>query len=228
MNLVDRWLSRSRPEERVATPATSATSGKNFGVSADFSVATDLRQVATLPRAPTSSSPMSQPVADRLRHENPQDAALVPSSQMSQLSQDVPPAPYVGAETERAAIVEYDSNVPREWAEGSARLDPDRPPSDVPVKRWQRFVDDVGLFLDSPFCAVAAALGWGPHDLFGCDRDRPYARIDQAGLLWLLNGNRLVALSENTATIESRTGTRQTYRRRPSQLGQVLAWELAR
>jgi len=30
----------------------------------------------------------------------------------------------------------------------------------VPLRRWQRFVDDVGLFLDSPFCAVAAALGW--------------------------------------------------------------------
>jgi hypothetical protein len=144
------------------------------------------------------------------------------------LSQDVAPAPSADAQKERAAIVEYDSNVPREWAEGSARLDPDRPPSDVPVKRWQRFVDDVGLFLDSPFCAVAAALGWRPYDLFGCDRDRPYARIDQAGLLWLLNGSRLVALSKNTATIETRTGTRQTYHCRPRELGQVLAWELAR
>ena len=65
--------------------------------------------------------------------------------------------------------------------EGSARLDPDRSPSDVPVKRWQRFVDDVGLFLDSPFCAVAATLGRGPHDLFGCDRDRPYAMIASPG-----------------------------------------------
>jgi hypothetical protein len=47
------------------------------------------------------------------------------------------------------------------------------------------------LFLDSPFRAVAQALDWGPDDLFGCDRDRPFARIDQAGLLWLLNGDRL-------------------------------------
>ena len=54
---------------------------------------------------------------------------------------------------------------PRAWAEGFARLDPDRPPGDVPPKRWQRFVDDVGRFLDSPFCAVAAAIGWGPYDL---------------------------------------------------------------
>src|SRR5262249_57558490 len=61
-------------------------------------------------------------------------------------------------EDERAAIVEHDGAIPREWAEGFARLDPDAAPADVPPKRWQRFIDDIGLFLDSPFCAVAAAL----------------------------------------------------------------------
>lgn len=136
------------------------------------------------------------------------------------------PAMWAKTEAERAAIVEHDGGIPREWAEGFAWLDPDRPPSDVPVKRWQRFVDDVGVFLDSPFCAVAASLGWGPYDLFGCDRERPFARIDQAGLLWLLDGNRLVALSENTATIETRTGARQTWPRKPSEPGRVLAWDL--
>jgi hypothetical protein len=131
------------------------------------------------------------------------------------------------AEEERAATVEHRGKVPRIWAEGFARLDPNRPPGDVPLKRWQRLVDDVGRFLDSPFSTVAAALGWGPLDLFGCNRDRPFARIDQAGLLWLLNGDRLLALTEHTATIETRTGARQTYRRKPSEPGRVLAWELA-
>jgi hypothetical protein len=98
----------------------------------------------------------------------------------------------------------------------------------VPPRRWQQIVSDVGRFLDSPFRAVATALGWGPHDLFGCDRDRPFAPLDQAGLLWLLNGDKLIALTENTATIERRTGARQTYRRKPSDPGRVLAWELAR
>jgi hypothetical protein len=131
------------------------------------------------------------------------------------------------AEEERAAIVEHGAGVPRAWAEGFARLDPDRPPGDVPLKRWRLFVDDVGLFLAHPFCAVAVALGWGPHDLFGCDRDRPFARIDQAGLLWLLHSDRLVAMTENTATIETPTGTRQTYRRKAGEPGRVLAWEMA-
>ena len=85
----------------------------------------------------------------------------------------------------------------------------------------------MGWFLDSPFCAVAAALGWGPHDLFGCDRDQPFARIDQAGLLWLLNGDKLIALTQNTATIERQTGARQTYRRKPNGGDRMLAWELS-
>jgi len=128
-------------------------------------------------------------------------------------------------EEERAAIVEHDGNIPRAWAAGFARLHPDHPPSDVPLRRWQRFVDDVGIFLDR-WAAYAAALGWGPHDLFGSDRNRPFARIDQSGLLWLLNGDKLIALTENTATIERRTGARQTYRRKPAEPGRVLAWEL--
>jgi hypothetical protein len=130
-------------------------------------------------------------------------------------------------EEERAAIVEHDGGIPRAWAEGFARLDPARPPGEVPLYRWQQFIHDAGWFLDSPFCAVAAALGWGPLDLFGCDRDRPFARTSRAGLLWLLNGNRLVALTENTAAMETGTGARQTYRRKLSEPGRVLAWVLA-
>jgi hypothetical protein len=130
-------------------------------------------------------------------------------------------------EDERAAIVEHNGGTPRAWAEGFARLHPERPPADVAPQRWQQFVDDVAHFFDNGFAAKAAALGWGLFDLFGADRDRPFARIDQAGLLWLLNGNRLAALSENIATIETRTGARQTYRRKPSERGRVLVWELA-
>jgi hypothetical protein len=132
------------------------------------------------------------------------------------------------AEAERAAIIEYDDDVPRAWAEGFARLDPNRPPRSVPPRRWLQFVDDVGNFLNGPFCGLASTLGWGPYDLFGCDRNRPFARIDQAGLLWLLSGDRLFALSENTATVETGTGARQTYRRKPHEPGRVLPWELTR
>jgi hypothetical protein len=126
----------------------------------------------------------------------------------------------------RAAIVEHDGKIPQAWAEGFARLNPAHPPSHMPQRRWHSFINDCGRFLDGGFAANAAALGWDPFDIFGCDRDRPFTRIDQAGLLWLLNGDRLVALAENIATIETRTDARQTYRRRSGASGRVLPWEL--
>lgn len=127
---------------------------------------------------------------------------------------------------ERAAIVEFDAGVPRDWAEAFAHLDPDRPPADVPVKRWQQFVDDCGRFLDGQWPARAAALGWQPVDLFGCDRRKPFHRIDRQGLLWLLDGRELLAMTEDGAVIECEDGVRQTYRRRRGQPGRVLPWEL--
>jgi hypothetical protein len=129
---------------------------------------------------------------------------------------------------ERAAIIEYGAGVPRDWAEGFARLDPRRPPDDVPGKRWLQFVDDCGMFLDGGWAAKAAELGWGPLDLFGCDRERPFARVDHLGLLWLLKGGTVVELHRDQAVIRIADGARQTYRRRPVEFGRVvLAWELS-
>jgi hypothetical protein len=132
------------------------------------------------------------------------------------------------AAAERAAIVEHDGKIPRAWAEGYARLHPDHPPGDVPLRRWQTFVDDCGRFLDTGWGKEVAALGWGPLDLFGCDRERPFARVDHAGLLWLVKGDKLIELDRHTALIERPTGAQQTFRRRPVAVGEiVLAWELA-
>jgi hypothetical protein len=132
----------------------------------------------------------------------------------------------VDAGDERAAIVEYDASAPRAWAEALARLDPNKPPADVPPIRWVRFIDDCAHFLDSGWVTRAIALGWGPLELFGCDRERPLARLDNAGLLWLLNGRKLVALSANAAVIETLTGRRHTYHRCPAEVGRIgLAWE---
>ena len=129
-------------------------------------------------------------------------------------------------EEKRIGIGRNNSDIPRAWAEGFAQLDPNYPRGDVPPKRWRIFIDDVRQFLGSDFAGFAAALQWDPYDLFGSDRDVPFARIDAAGLLWLLNGNRLLMLSENAATIETETGARQVYVRRRSRRGRCLAWEL--
>ena len=127
---------------------------------------------------------------------------------------------------ERAAIIECDGGAPRAWAEALARLDPNNPPADVPTRRWMRFIDDCGRFLDDGWAGRSMALRWGPLDLFGCDLSKPFARIDRAGLLWLLNGQKLLVLTANSAAIAKLSGGSLTYRRKPSEPGRVLAWEL--
>jgi hypothetical protein len=97
----------------------------------------------------------------------------------------------------------------------------------MPERRWRTVVYDIEKFLTSSFAETAAALGWDSLDLFGADSNRPFARIDQAGLLLLLGGNKLLTLTADTATIETRTGARQTYRRKPRGPGRALLWDHA-
>lgn len=135
---------------------------------------------------------------------------------------------WADANEEWAAIIEYDGGVPRAWAEGFARLDPNKPPADVPPHRWLRFIDDCGRFLDAGWAERAALLGWGPLDLFGCDRERPFARIDHLGLLWLRSGGSILELHRDRAILKTESGAVQTFYRRPVEVGRVvLAWELA-
>ena len=131
-------------------------------------------------------------------------------------------------EEERAAIIEFDGRASRTWAEALARLDLAKPPVGVPLARWQQFIDDCGRFLDLGWANRAEAFGWGPLNLFGCDRERPLARYDRMGLLWIIQGGKLVALTAHTATIDTLTGSLQTHRRVPIGSDRiVLAWELA-
>jgi hypothetical protein len=67
----------------------------------------------------------------------------------------------------------------------------------------------------------AHALGWSARDLFGLhkppERPRPnynrLSRYDDTGLVWLLRGREVVALTAATAAIASSTGSITTYRR---------------
>jgi hypothetical protein len=164
--------------------------------------------------------PLPNDLVDRLRAVKPELLALLsgPSPSAAEIWNE--------AEEERSAIAEYDGGAPRVWAEALARLDPVRPPCDIPPMRWLRFIYDCGRFIDDGWAARAEALGWGPLDLFGCNRDKPSARISQAGLLWLLEGRKLVALTADTAAIATQSGGKLTYYRRQLETGGVLAWQL--
>jgi TubC N-terminal docking domain len=101
------------------------------------------------------------------------------------------------------------------WADGVARLRAMPPPPNYPQHAWQQLIIDAGRFLDD-WAAQAAAFGWPTWELFGCHRRAPWGRIQGMGLVLILRGHTIAALSATEAVVRTRTGARQTYRRRPA------------
>jgi hypothetical protein len=95
-----------------------------------------------------------------------------------------------------------------------------RCPDHVPVERWRQAVEDWKRFL-SQWGEQAEALGWTSRDLFGLHTPpaTPHpsysrlSRYDATGLVWLLRGRPVVALTEATAAIQGPTGAITVYRR---------------
>jgi len=86
-------------------------------------------------------------------------------------------------------------------------------PPNIPEARWSRIVDNAARFADR-WGRQAFDLGWSVRDVFGCHPDRPRERIDQAGLVWLIGDHEVVAITADTAVIQTSTGNHLTYYRR--------------
>lgn len=125
---------------------------------------------------------------------------------------------------ERAALVEFGAGVPREWAEGFAVLCVMPCPDAYSQRRWEQIRNDGGLFLDQ-WGRQAAALGWRAVDVFGVNPDAPAWRYDGMGLVPLLEGRRVVAITADTARIECGRGVYQTYYRTALDAGAVAIWK---
>jgi hypothetical protein len=95
-----------------------------------------------------------------------------------------------------------------------------RCPELVVPERWQQAVVDAQRFL-ARWDEQAHALGWTAKDLFGLQTppEKPHpsycrlSRYDETGLIWLLCGREVVALTEATAAIQNPTGAITIYRR---------------
>ncbi|MDD2324619.1 MAG: hypothetical protein PHW63_01205 [Alphaproteobacteria bacterium] len=125
---------------------------------------------------------------------------------------------------ERAAIIEADG-VDRAWAEGFATLCTMPRPSAYSQSRWDQILNDGGLFLDR-WKGTVLALGWLPVDVFGVCLDAPVWRLDQMGLVPLLEGRRVIDITADTARIDCGQGVIHTYRRLPRDLRGFCLWEL--
>jgi hypothetical protein len=94
-----------------------------------------------------------------------------------------------------------------------------RVPDYVDRSDWELAVTDAKAFLGQ-WGERAQNLGWTAGDLFGlhpvpdcpAPNYRRLSRYDQTGLVWLLRGRNVVALSEGTAAIRCLGGT-LVYRR---------------
>jgi hypothetical protein len=131
-----------------------------------------------------------------------------------------PPAFDREAFDERAAIIEA-NGVPREWAEGMAALCTMPRPAAYAPERWQQLVDDGGLFLDR-WGRQAAGLGWRAVDVFGVNLAAPERRYDGMGLVPLLAGRAVIAITADSARIEKGG----TYYRHNIAAGSVALWKV--
>mgnify|MGYP006440319543 CR=1 FL=1 len=196
-----------------------------------------LKPVADAPAAPDAGKPARPPAAEKSIKESPGDgggnhsAALGVTSAVTSYSPNADAAGDMdvvddGDWAERAANVEYQVGAPREWAEGLATLEVSAPPAQFTPAEWRQVIHDAGVFVDD-WGRQAAALGWTAYDIFGCNRRAPRARLDALGLVALLRGGRVVALTADTATIRTPTGALQTYRRRADvEARDGLLWEI--
>jgi hypothetical protein len=88
-----------------------------------------------------------------------------------------------------------------------------RCPDHIEPDRWQRAMTDAERF-HAQWAQQPQALGWTPRDLFGLHAPpenphpsyRRLSRYDATGLIWLLEGREVIALTEDTAAIRWPSG----------------------
>lgn len=117
------------------------------------------------------------------------------------------------------------AEIPEEWIAGVDALWLARPPQEIPQDRWALALRDADRLLIDWGC-TAVTLGWGTLDIFGVHPAYPLARLDGAGLAWLLQGAGIRSLSAQEAAIVTQRGAYQTYRRGSITGPAIPLWQL--
>ncbi len=126
----------------------------------------------------------------------------------------------------RVVLLHCPPGVPETWVQGVADLLVMVCPASFPPERWKTLREDSYIFLRD-HAAQAHELGWPAVALFGVHPEKPLERFDCAGLILVLNGARVTALSDTEAMIEKTSGARMTFRPRGQAPNEAcLIWEL--
>ncbi len=113
----------------------------------------------------------------------------------------------------RVVLLHCPPGVPEAWVQGMADLLAMARPASCPDAKWQALREDAYHFLQD-HAARAHELGWTALNLFGVHPVKSWIRFDCMGLVPLLNGARVTALSGIEAVIEKPSGARVTFRKR--------------
>ncbi|MCC2663873.1 MAG: hypothetical protein K0S81_2298 [Rhodospirillales bacterium] len=170
----------------------------------------------------SAAKPLPQALLEEVRLHKTDLIDHLQRARQSRLEQPAAAQPAVAATSPNETVAA--------WAEGVARLRRMPPPRNYPERPWQQLIVDAERFLGG-WAAQAAALGWPTWELFGCHCRAPWGRIQGMGLVLLLRGKELAALTATEAVIRTQTGARQTYYRQPRDpldpAERCLAWELS-
>lgn len=124
----------------------------------------------------------------------------------------VPSVPTTTSNFQITDPVEIEGSVPAEWHTILAGLKRRDPANWLSHEQWRGLLSDAENFLNR-WGSAAHLLGWTSIDLFGVHSIAPAARSDEMGLIPILNGAEVLALTSQTATMRRLSSAILTFRR---------------
>ena len=115
--------------------------------------------------------------------------------------------------------------MPSEWTSGVHQLLITGAPRGFTVDMWRQLGEDAVRFLDR-WGSEASRLGWTTLDLFGVHPVVPTARYDAMGLVPLIRGSEVIAITARSASMRGGPGASLSYVRGIGMRG-VPAWSFA-
>ncbi len=141
----------------------------------------------------------------------------------SELSEKSPPETH--GQILRAVLLAVPDGVPEAWVQGVCDLLAMPPHPAWKEDDWHTLQEDALRFLQK-WAGQARRLGWEALDLFGVHPTAPTARFDCMGLVPLLRGRAVLALTDDSAAIKTASGGSLTFRQRAAPPAeQCLVWE---
>jgi hypothetical protein len=137
------------------------------------------------------------------------------TSEIELVKRSVPSVPTATTNFDEGRTAQIFEDNPAGWHAILEELKRMQAPEWAGADRWFQMVEDTDAFLSS-WGRAAYDLGWTALDLFGVHAAAPGCRYDVMGLVMLLGGRTVFALTEQTAAFRGPSGSALTYRRKPT------------